>query len=312
MSTLNLSGLWIEKYRPHTIDDIALKPAIKQLILDYAKKEEIPNLLFVGNTGIGKTSFARIIIRDILQCQSLYINASDENGIDTVRGKITSFAQTKSIDGKIKVVLLDEVDGFSDSGQNALRNLMEEYSRHTRFIFTANRLHKINTAIQSRCQSIAIETSVSDITKRCVDILRAEGIKFTPDQTIQLIELVRSLFPDVRRTINALQRMCASGSLHIAESVNDKISGELLKMLRSKESCENIRQFIINKEDEFSRDYPAMLKNLLNEVYESSMDEKVKQLIICIIAEHMYRSSFVMDQEINAFHCMLTILGSIT
>ena len=311
MSNLTFESLWIEKYRPRSLDEIVLKPAIKQLIKDYATKEEIPNLLFAGNTGIGKSSLAKIIASDVLKCQFLYINASDENGIETVRGKIKSFAQTRSIDGKIKVILLDEVDGFSSSGQEALRNLMEEYARFTRFILTANHVHRITHAIQSRCQHIHVETSVVDVVKRCSFILKQEGIKISADQTSQLIETVKKLFPDIRRIVNALQRMCSSGTLKFEEVAHSKVASELFTLLRQKSSCETVRQFVINHEEEFSGDYPALLKSLLTEVYDSEIDEKNKQIIICIIAEHLYRCSFVMDQEINSFHCLISIITSI-
>jgi replication factor C small subunit len=128
MNINDLSNLWIEKYRPKTLTDFVVSDSNLEIINSFAKKNQIPNILLAGKQGLGKTSLAKIIVNDILKCQYLYINASDENGIDTIRTKVTSFAQTKSFDGNIKVVILDEADGISLEGQRALRNTMEEFA----------------------------------------------------------------------------------------------------------------------------------------------------------------------------------------
>ena len=134
------NNLWVEKYRPKTIDEMVLSGENRAYF--NTLKDEVPNLLFVGTPGIGKTTIAKIIVQDILKCQYLYINASDENGIDTIRSKVCGFSQTKSLDGSIKIVILDEADGITIDGQRALRNTMEEYSSFTRFILTANYKHR--------------------------------------------------------------------------------------------------------------------------------------------------------------------------
>ena len=152
----NFNSLWVEKYRPKTLEDFICTEANKDIIASFKNKEEIPNLLFTGTPGLGKTTLAKIIVNDILGCQYLYINASDENGIDTIRTKVTSFAQTKSIDGKIKVIILDEADGLSIDAQRVLRNTMEEFARITRFILTANYKYRVIPALQSRCQSLEL------------------------------------------------------------------------------------------------------------------------------------------------------------
>lgn len=304
-------GLWVEKYRPHTIEELCLDADAKNLIKTYADQKEIPNLLLVGRPGIGKTSLARIIINDLLQCQFLYINASDENGIDTVRHKITSFAQTKSLNGGIKIIVLDEADGLTEIGQRALRNTMEEYAKYTRFILTANQLHRIIPALQSRCQNIQVESSLLDVVMRCMHILKQENIAINEEQKQLLVKHVKMMHPDIRRIIGNLQRMCATGNFVLNVNDDKQIATQLLQSILIKSKCNDIREFIINNEESFGNDYNALLKNLLNATYDSDVDESKKQMMICIIAEHLYRCSFVMDQEINAFHCCLNMLNVI-
>jgi replication factor C small subunit len=125
----DFSNLWVEKWRPKTLSDFIISDKNKTIIDSFKDKKEIPNLLFTGTPGLGKTSLAKILVNDILDCQYLYINASDENGIDTIRNKVTGFAQTKSLDGKIKVIILDETDGLSIDAQRALRNTIEEFAK---------------------------------------------------------------------------------------------------------------------------------------------------------------------------------------
>src|SRR6476469_5737122 len=150
------NDLWVEKYRPKTLDELVLDSDNRTYFNSLKGKQEIPNLLFLGPPGIGKTTLSKIIVKEILNCQYLYINASDESGIDTIRNKVKSFAQTRSMDGKVKICLLDECDHLSSvnsglgntNAQAALRNLMEEYSGTTRFILTGNYRHKIIPALQ--------------------------------------------------------------------------------------------------------------------------------------------------------------------
>ena len=173
---MNFNNLWVEKYRPKSLSDIVLVEETRSIANSFKDKKEIPNLLLIGIQGIGKTSLAKIIVNDILGCQYLYINASDENGIDTIRNKVVSFSKTKSFDGGIKVIILDEVDGISLEAQKALRNTMEEYSSNTRFILTGNYKHKIIQALQSRCQELNLIPPLEGIAKRVLTILRSENI----------------------------------------------------------------------------------------------------------------------------------------
>ena len=173
------NSLWVEKYRPSTLDDIILSDENRIIVEKFSTEQAIPNLLMCGCPGTGKTSLAKVIVNSVLQCQYLYINASDENGIDTIRSKVTQFAQTRSLDGSLKVIILDECDGLSQDAQRALRNTMEEYAAQTRFILTANYNHKIIPALQSRCQSIDMSPPLDKCVDRVSDILLQPGIDCT-------------------------------------------------------------------------------------------------------------------------------------
>ena len=256
------NNIWIEKYRPKTLNDIILTKENRNFFSSI--KDEIPHLLFVGPPGIGKSSAARIIVEDIMKCQYLYINASDENGIDTIRSKVTSFSQTKSIDGKIKVVILDEADGISAEGMRALRNTMEEYSARTRFILTANYKHKIIPAIQSRTQSIDLTPPFNDVVNRMVEIVKQEKVKVDADQKQNFIELIKQYSPDIRSIINNIQKASVTGEFILSSKVNNTtIIDNIHNHIQSKKSLK-LRKYLIERESEFQGDYHSLMKQYLN------------------------------------------------
>ena len=301
---IDFKGIWCERYRPTKLDDLILDEGSLRVVSQF--KEEIPNLLFVGSPGTGKTTLARIIVNDILGCNFLYINASDESGIDTIRHNITNFAQTKSFDGKVKVVVLDEADGLTSQAQAALRNTMETYAKYCRFILTANYKHKIIPALQSRCQSIDLKPEIKQAAKRCFNILQQENVTVSDEQKKKFGQLVKRTFPDLRKTINELQKSVVDGELFIDSSGSDS---ELLKAVAEglKEDSLKVRKYLIENEDRFQGDYDTLLANLLDYLYDQPIDEFKKKQMITIIADHLYKSAFVVDKEINSFACIVAL-----
>ena len=302
---IDFKGIWCEKYRPQKLDDLILDEQSLGVVNQF--KDEIPNLLFTGNPGTGKTTLARIIVNDILGCNYLYINASDESGIDTIRHNITNFAQTKSFDGGIKVVILDEADGLTSQAQGALRNTMETYAKYCRFILTANYKHKIIPALQSRCQSLDLKPVIDQAVKRCYSILQQEQVTVSDEQKKQFVMLVKRYFPDLRKTINELQKSVIGGELHINNTQSDEA---LLKTIFEKVASNNtleLRKHLIENEDRFQGDYDTLMANFLDYLYDQPLNGMKKKEMIAVIADHLYKSTFVVDKEINCFACWINL-----
>ena len=295
------NNLWVEKYRPKTLNDLVLSESNRKYFESIT--DEIPNLLFVGTPGLGKTTLARILVEDVLKCQYLYINASDENGIDTIRSKVVGFSQTRSLDGKVKIVILDESDGITLDGQRALRNTMEEYSNNTRFILTANYKHKIIPAIQSRTQFFDLNPPFDDVVKRIVDIVKQQGIKIEDDQKANFVNVIKQNYPDIRKIINAIQKASIKGVFNIDIALDSK---EIVDRVNKEIQTGNViglRKYLIENENEFQGDYHNLMKQYLNYIYDCNIDEGKKREYILILSDYMYKDVFVLDKEINAFAC---------
>lgn len=302
---IDFKNIWTERYRPLKLNDLILSDRTREIVQGY--ESEIPNLLFVGTPGTGKTTLARIIVNDILKCDFLYINASDESGIDTIRHKVTNFSQTKSFDGKVKVVILDEADGLTAQSQAALRNTMESFAKYTRFILTANHKHKIIPALQSRCQSLDIKPTIEDAVKRCYNILKLEGIEVDDLQKKKFVELVKANFPDLRKTINEIQKNCINNVLCITNiSVDTELLDNIFSGIKNKDTIA-LRKYLIENEDRFYNDYDSLLRSFLNYIYTANVVDNKKKEMIAVIADHLYKSVFVLDKEINCFACCIML-----
>lgn len=299
--------LWIEKFRPQTLDEMCLSEYNRKQIKKWEESKDMPHLLLVSKPGQGKTTLARILVQNVLQCDYLYINASDESGIDTIRNKVTGFVKTKSFDGELKVVILDEGDQLTKSSLDCLRNLMESYSQYARFIITGNYEHKITEAIKSRCQSIDITPDIKDGLKRCLHILKEEEIKISPEQKKLLVSLIKRNFPDLRKCIVQMQQNCDNGILDIKNnSSKNEICDEIFKNLKSKNSLKT-RKYLLENEQSFNHDYENLLKEILNYLYSYKLDDTKKKEAIVLIASYLFKATQVTDREINTFACILEL-----
>ena len=308
----NDNFLWVEKYRPHKIDDCILPDSLKETFKKFLAQGEIPNLLLSGTAGTGKTTVARALCEE-LGCDYIILNGSDEGrSIDTVRNNIKNFASTVSLsESGPKVVIIDEADYMNpESVQPALRNFIETFSKHCRFIFTCNFINKIIAPIHSRCTVINFRTDKKDkqkiaggFHKRLKDILDNEQIDY--DEKV-LAELIIKHYPDFRRTINELQRYSVSGKIDtgILVSMSEQSFKELTNVLKKKDFVA-LRKWVV---DSIDKDPNQLYRELYNHL-AVSMDPKTQPIMIMILAKYMYQSAFVADQEINMIACLTEIMG---
>jgi replication factor C small subunit len=299
------NSLWVERYRPSGLEGYVGNEHIIQKVNIYIENNDVPHLLLHGEAGTGKTTLAKIIVNAI-DCDYLYINASDERGIDTLREKIRGFAASVGF-RTWKVVILDESDYLTRDAQAALRNLMETFSKSTRFILTCNYPEKVIDPIQSRCQTFEIiPPTKKDVAKRLNDILINEGIQF---EMQDLAVIVNSGYPDIRRVINAAQRQVINGRLVIDKqsSIESTYSEKIVDILKSgvdtKSKFTQIRQILA---DSKVRDYTKLYSTLYERVDEYA-GNKVGTTIVNI-AEAQYKDSLVVDKEINVMAMFVNIL----
>ena len=302
------NSLWVEKYRPDTLEGYVGNEYILEKVKIYIQNEDVPHLLLYGQAGTGKTTLAKIITNQI-DCDLMYINASDENSVDAVRDKIRGFASSLGF-RKWKVIILDEADYLTPNAQAALRNLMETFSASTRFILTCNFVEKVIDPIQSRCQTFAITPpSKKDVAKRLNDILTAEGVEF---EMSDLAFTVNSGYPDIRRVLNAAQRQVINGKLVIDKqstleaNYTEKVVQELMSNNDAKTKFTNVRQIIA---DSGVKSFEPLYRTLYDRVDDYGKG-KVGQTILNI-ADGQYKDAMVVDKEINVMAMMLNIITSI-
>ena len=304
----NENTLYVEKYRPDTLEGYVGNEHILEKVKIYIENEDVPHLLLYGQAGTGKTTLAKIITNQI-DCDVMYINASDENNVDTVRDKIRGFASSMGF-RKWKIIILDESDYLTPNAQAALRNLMETFSKSTRFILTCNYVEKIIDPIQSRCQTFGITPpSKKEVAMRLKEILDTEGVSY---EMSDLAILVNSGYPDIRRVLNAAQRQVINGVLKIdkTSTIQANYMDDVLNVLKSndnlKDSFRKVRQIIA---DSKVRDFTPFYRFLYDSVDEYASG-KVGNIILKI-AEAQYQDASVVDKEINVMAMMLGILMDI-
>jgi len=299
--------LFVEKYRPDTLENYIGNEHLKSKVEHYLETGDLPHLLLFGKAGTGKTTLAKILVKNI-ECDYLYINASDENNVDTVRNKVKQFASTVGFKD-MKVIILDECDYITPNAQAALRNLMETFSKHCRFILTCNFVERIIDPIQSRCQSFQIvPPSRNEVAKHLHNILIQENVMDTPDDIKILVEMG---YPDIRRVINSTQRNIVNGKIKLDTSsiIQNDYKLKLLKILETqnkKTAFKEIRQLLAdNKVTDF-----ADLFRLLYDEVDTWGKGHVAECIL-IIARYELSDSQVVDKEINAVAMLIELLGVI-
>ena len=303
--------LWVEKYRPKTVEDCILPDAVKATFQEYVNRKEIPNLLLSGTAGVGKTTIAKALCNEV-GCDHMVINGSDESGIDVLRNKIARYASSMSLMGGRKVIIIDEADYLNpNSTQPALRGAIEEYAGNCSFIFTCNFKNRLLEAIHSRCTCIDFKVNGSkaklatQFLKRVETILQAEKIEYSKNAVAAVIT---KYFPDNRRILNELQRYSVSGKIDegILVSVSDLILNDLIKSLKEKNFAD-CRKWVTNNLD---NDPTRVFRKLYDTLYEILKPQSVPQLVL-ILAKYQYQAAFVADMEINLIACLTEIMAAV-
>lgn len=308
-----IESLWVEKYRPKTVEECILPKHLKDQFRDIVTTGEIPNMLFSGTAGLGKTTVARAICNE-LDLDYILINASESGNIDTLRGKIKQFASSVSFHGGYKVVILDEADYLNaQSTQPALRGFIEEFSANCRFILTCNFKNKIIEPLHSRCGVIEFNTSKKDMAKLCEQfmkrisfIMEQENIKVSNQKV--LAELIIRHAPDWRRVLNELQRHSRGGELQldVLSKSNSESIAELFSFIKEKD-FKNMRVWVANNMDVESA---AIFRGIYDAMTQYVAPNSIPQLVL-ILADYQYKAAFVADAELNMVACLTEIMANV-
>jgi len=301
-------SLWVEKYRPSKLDDYVGNEHLKGKVAGYLETEDVPHLLFFGKAGTGKTTLAKLIVKSI-ECDYMIINASDENNVETVRNKVKNFASSMGFK-KYKIIILDEFDYMTPNAQAILRNLMETFSAHCRFILTCNYIEKIIEPIQSRCQTFQIiPPTKKDVAMQMSKILKAEGVEF---DIKDLVPIIDSCYPDIRKSINTCQLNSLKGKLHvdIQNLLDNDYKMKVLEILKSKDDKRNkymkVRQTIL---DAKTTDFTELFTLLYDKVDEYAGENTSN--VILVLGDGVSKSAVAIDKEIIAAATLIQILNII-
>ena len=302
--------LWVEKYRPHKIEDCILPESIKSTFQEYVDRKEIPNLLLTGSAGVGKTTIAKALCEEV-GCDYIVINGSDDNGVEHIRVKVKNYASSMSLSGGRKVIIIDEADYLTHNAQAALRGSIEEFSVNCSFIFTCNFKNKIMDALHSRCSVVEFKLQngqkakmATQFFKRVEWILSEEGVTY--DKQV-VAAVITKHFPDNRRVLNELQRYSSNahktidkGILAIVADVNIT---ELVKALKAKDFG-TARKWVTNNLDS---DTASILRKIYDSMYDYLKPESIPPAVL-VLAKYQYQSAFVADQEINMVACLTELM----
>ena len=302
--------LWVEQYRPKTVDDCILPQNLKNTFKEFVEQGNIPNVILSGGPGVGKTTIAKAVL-DEIGATSMMINGSEESGIDVLRTKIKNFASTVSLEGGRKYLILDEADYLNpQSTQPALRGFMEEFHQNCGFILTCNYKNRLIEPIHSRCSVVDFTIPKSekanlamDFMKRVEFILQSESVEY---EKKVLAEVIHRHFPDWRRTLNELQRYSVSGRIDAGilidmAEINIK---ELMSFMKKKEFT-NVRKWVVNNLD---MDSVRLIRSVYDSLY-TFLDHSTIPHAVCILADYSYRGAFVADQEINTLACLTEMMA---
>jgi len=304
--------LWVEKYRPQKVADTILPTKLKETFQKIIDGGELPNMLFTGTAGLGKTTVAKAMCNE-LNCDFILINGSEEGNIDTLRTKIKQFASSVSLSSDFKVVILDEADYLNpQSTQPALRGFIEEFSSNCRFILTCNFKNRIIEPLHSRCGVYEFNTSKKDLApiagqfmKRCQYILEEEGVSYTQ---MAVADLIMKFAPDWRRVINELQRYSVNGNIDagIVNVVSDKNYDDLFSYLKNKD-FKKMRSWVVNNID---TDAAAIFRSIYDRMAEKVAPQSIPQLVL-ILGDYQYKNAFVADHELNVVACLTEVMSDV-